>query len=223
MDKSILEGKSCFCPCLHQAPQQGDLGSVGRTWDGSRSGKVSLRKGGYNSSQGHVHIGQRIFLFHGLCFPLFCFACCSVFSLPVGGARKETTRLEKEEGTYWLLPLPAAPCLLLAPACTLGTRFHTFSSTSFPEQQLRPICSFFDFCSKPLQLSHTPSRISSISGPEHFPQGTGCQPQRVPALSWDRTTSRAAPPPQMPKLQLFSAPPPSFSVLRIPIFSLPFL
>lgn len=101
---------------------------------------------------------------------------------PVGALEGDCKAGEGRRDFLAPFPFQRVPCLFAAPAGILGIHLHTFNSTSFSEQQLRPICSF-PFAAKPLHLSHSPFRISSINRAESFTWGHRSQSHRAPALS----------------------------------------
>lgn len=137
MDKIVLKGKSCFCPCLCQAPWQGNLGSVCRHGLEVRVGKSFLEKWDETHHKDIRTWEKRCSYFMvsiSLFFP---------GSPPVAGARRRLQGWRRKKGLSGSFPFQRVPCLLGAPAGILGIHLHTFNSTSFPEKQLRPICSFF--------------------------------------------------------------------------------
>lgn len=91
----------------------------------------------------------------------------SQVSPPVGGARRRLQGWRRKKGLSGSFPFQRVPCLFAAPAGILGIHLHTFNSTFFSEQQLRPICSFFPLLQQalapqsfPLQnQQHQQSRI----------------------------------------------------------------
>ena len=103
----------------------------------------------------------------------------SQVSPPVGGARRRLQGWSRKKGLSGSFPFQRVPCLLAAPAGILGVHLHTFNSTCFSEQQLRPICSFFPLLQQalapqsfPLQnQQHQQSRILCPGHRVTAPQG----------------------------------------------------
>jgi len=124
----------------------------------------------------------------------------SQVSPPVGGARRRLQGWRRKKGLSGSFPFPRVPCLLGAPAGILGIHLHTFNSTSFPEKQLRPICSFFPtFAASPCSLVIPPPESVASAEQNPSPRAQGHSP--IGRLHWAEAEQPAE---QCPLLRCFN-------------------